>query len=120
MSTAGGTVSGTQASQAVAGTVTSAQTASTDHRRERSRRTRRATSRPTVSPTPAAARCPTGSAVSTAEEQMVPLAAFSHYGPGNTPLAVNHQGTFVATTISFNLGAERFAQSGHRGDRATP
>jgi multidrug efflux pump len=33
----------------------------------------------------------------------VPLAAFSHYGPGNTPLAVNHQGTFVATTISFNL-----------------
>ena len=34
---------------------------------------------------------------------MVPLAAFSHYAPGNTPLAVNHQGTFVATTISFNL-----------------
>ena len=23
-----------------------------------------------------------------------------HYGPGNTPLAVNHQGPFVATTIS--------------------
>jgi multidrug efflux pump len=34
---------------------------------------------------------------------MVPLAVFSKYGPGNTPLAVNHQGTFVATTISFNL-----------------
>jgi multidrug efflux pump len=33
----------------------------------------------------------------------VPLAVFSHYGPGNTPLAVNHQGTFVATTLSFNL-----------------
>jgi multidrug efflux pump len=34
---------------------------------------------------------------------MVPLAAFTRYGPGNTPLAVNHQGPFVATTISFNL-----------------
>jgi multidrug efflux pump len=34
---------------------------------------------------------------------MVPLAAVSHFGPGNTPLAVNHQGTFVASTISFNL-----------------
>jgi multidrug efflux pump len=33
----------------------------------------------------------------------VPLATFAHYQPGNTPLAVNHQGTFVATTISFNL-----------------
>jgi multidrug efflux pump len=45
----------------------------------------------------------TGAAVSTAVEHMVPLAAFSRYAPGNTPLAVNHQGTFVATTISFNL-----------------
>ena len=34
---------------------------------------------------------------------MVPLAAVSSFGPGNTPLAVNHQGTFVASTISFNL-----------------
>ena len=45
----------------------------------------------------------TGAAVSTSAETMVPLAAFSHYGPGSTPLAVNHQGQFVATTISFNL-----------------
>jgi multidrug efflux pump len=34
---------------------------------------------------------------------MVPLAAFAQYGPGNTPLAINHQGPFVATTFSFNL-----------------
>jgi multidrug efflux pump len=34
---------------------------------------------------------------------MVPLAAFTSFGPGNTPLAVNHQGPFVAATISFNL-----------------
>ncbi len=44
-----------------------------------------------------------GAAVSTSEETMVPLAAFTHYGPGHTPLAVNHQGLFVASTISFNL-----------------
>jgi multidrug efflux pump len=45
----------------------------------------------------------TGAADSTTAEQMVPLAVISRYQPGNTPLAVNHQGTFVATTISFNL-----------------
>jgi multidrug efflux pump len=33
----------------------------------------------------------------------VPLSAFSSYGYTNTPLAVNHQGQFVASTISFNL-----------------
>ena len=44
-----------------------------------------------------------GAAVSTSRETMVPLAAFSKYAPGNTPLAVNHQGLFVASTISFNL-----------------
>src|SRR5260221_1329623 len=45
----------------------------------------------------------TGAAVSTHAETMVPLAAFSHYEPGNAPLAVNHQSLFVASTISFNL-----------------
>ncbi len=45
----------------------------------------------------------TGSAVSTQAETMVPLAAFSSYGPGLTPLTINHQGPFVATTFSFNL-----------------
>jgi multidrug efflux pump len=34
---------------------------------------------------------------------MIPLATFASYQPGSTPLAVNHQGNFVATTISFNL-----------------
>jgi multidrug efflux pump len=34
---------------------------------------------------------------------MVPLSAIAHFSTGNTPLAVNHQGQFVATTISFNL-----------------
>jgi multidrug efflux pump len=34
---------------------------------------------------------------------MIPLAAVSHYNAGNAPLSVNHQGLFVAATISFNL-----------------
>jgi multidrug efflux pump len=33
----------------------------------------------------------------------VPLSAFTHYGPANTSLAVNHQGQWPAVTISFNL-----------------
>jgi multidrug efflux pump len=45
----------------------------------------------------------TGAAVSSSAETMVPLAAFASYGPGKTPLAVSHQGLFVASTVSFNL-----------------
>ena len=33
----------------------------------------------------------------------VPLAAVAHYEYTNTPLSVNHQGQFAASTISFNL-----------------
>ena len=39
----------------------------------------------------------------TAGGQRVPLAALAHYELGNTPLTVNHQGLFAASTISFNL-----------------
>jgi multidrug efflux pump len=34
---------------------------------------------------------------------MVPLSAFTHFGPSNTALAVNHQGQFPSVTLSFNL-----------------
>jgi multidrug efflux pump len=34
---------------------------------------------------------------------MVPLSAIASYGPGFTPLAVNHQDAFVATTFSFDV-----------------
>jgi multidrug efflux pump len=102
VSTAGGTVSGTQSTNAVAGTVTSAQNAAnntaaalaTDTALNQATNSLANTGHSSVS---------TGSADSTAAEQMVPLAVFSRYAPGNTPLAVNHQGTFVATTISFNV-----------------
>ncbi|HME36485.1 MAG TPA: multidrug efflux RND transporter permease subunit [Candidatus Sulfotelmatobacter sp.] len=33
----------------------------------------------------------------------VPLAAFTHYEPSNTPLSVSHQGQVPSVTISFNL-----------------
>ncbi len=33
----------------------------------------------------------------------IPLSAIAHWELGNTPLAVNHQGQFAATTMSFNL-----------------
>jgi len=35
--------------------------------------------------------------------KMVPLSAFSHFGPSNTSLAVSHQGQWPSVTISFNL-----------------
>ncbi len=45
----------------------------------------------------------TGASLSTAAETMIPLSAFANYGPGTTPMQVQHQENFVATTISFNL-----------------
>jgi multidrug efflux pump len=33
----------------------------------------------------------------------VPLATFTHFGPSNTPLAVNHQSQYPSVTLSFNL-----------------
>jgi multidrug efflux pump len=45
----------------------------------------------------------TGASIATSVETTVPLAAFTSYGPKTTPLAINHQGPFVATTFSFNL-----------------
>jgi len=41
--------------------------------------------------------------VISASGQRVPLSALAHYELGNTPLTVNHQGLFAASTISFNL-----------------
>jgi multidrug efflux pump len=48
-----------------------------------------------------------GAAVATSAETMVPLSAVARFGPANTPLAVNHQSQYVATTISFNLPANK-------------
>jgi multidrug efflux pump len=47
----------------------------------------------------------TGASLSTKVETMVPLSAFASFGPGTTPLSINHQSVFVATTFSFSLPA---------------
>jgi multidrug efflux pump len=102
VSTVGAAASGTSSSNAVVGTVvastnpnsSSLANITTDAARNSASNSLANTGRGSAS---------TGAAVSTAREQMVPLSAFSHFGPGSTPIQVNHQGHFVATTISFNL-----------------
>jgi multidrug efflux pump len=51
-----------------------------------------------TNPTPAGSPLPTGAAGGPA-----PLDSFAHFETGPATLAVNHQGQFPATTISFNL-----------------
>jgi multidrug efflux pump len=45
----------------------------------------------------------TGAAVSTSVDAMVPLPAVTAVSLRKTPIVVNHQGLFVATTLSFNV-----------------
>jgi multidrug efflux pump len=111
VSTAGQVASGTQSSNAVSGTVTSASNASTksgsvvsnpsstsnDSARNQATNAIAASGRSSAS---------SGAAVTTQVESMIPLAAFSHYEFDHAPLSVNHQGLFVASTISFNLAPE--------------
>jgi multidrug efflux pump len=100
VSTSGGSVGGSQATNAVAGTVvatgTSAAANSANAQAARNLATNSigATGKGVAS---------TGSAVSTSQETMIPLSAVAHFTQGATPLAVNHQGLLVANTISFNL-----------------
>jgi multidrug efflux pump len=100
VSTSGGSASGSQSSNAVAGTVTSSgNTPTAASLAEDS--TRNAANN--AIGTSGKGGTSSGAAVSTAEETMVPLSAMAGWAPGTTPLAVNHQGPFVATTLSFNL-----------------
>ena len=100
VSTSGGSVGGSQATNAVAGTVvssansTAASSANAQAARNLATNSIGATGKGIAS---------TGSAVSTKQETMIPLSAVAHFTQGATPLAVNHQGLLVATTISFNL-----------------
>jgi multidrug efflux pump len=111
ISTSAGTVSGTQTTNAVAGTSgtsatqsagagtskstsSTASTVASDTARNQSTNSLTSVGKSSAS---------TGSAVSTSTETMVPLSAVAHRQPGTTPLGINHQGHFVATTLSFNL-----------------
>jgi multidrug efflux pump len=102
VSTSGGNASGTETSNAVVGTVAaSTKTATTTAAMIASSSARNASTNALANVGKGSAS--SGAAVSTSKETMIPLASFTSYGPGNTALAVNHQQSFVASTISFNL-----------------
>jgi len=101
VSTSGGGVTGTQSTNAVAGTVvighgaaSASASVAADAARNAALNSIGATGKGAAS---------SGQAVSTSREQMVPLSTFAHYETSTTPLTVNHQGLAVAATISFNL-----------------
>ena len=114
VSTSGGAVTGTQATQAVAGTT---QLAASRTAGGGATGAGGAGSASSAAVAEDAARnfaanflanrgadnTSTGSAVSVAPETLVPFAAFSHFLTGTTPVSVNHTGTSVSTSIAFNL-----------------
>src|SRR5271165_1854736 len=107
VSTGGGPVSGTQATQPLDDTVftkapaqhSGSKTATTtpiagDRARNQANNAIANSGRRSTS---------TGAAVSTSPETMVPLSVVAHFGAGNAPLSISHRNLSVAATISFNL-----------------
>ncbi|HEY2146129.1 MAG TPA: efflux RND transporter permease subunit [Steroidobacteraceae bacterium] len=101
VSTAGGAPSGTQLTQAVAGTTVlkgttaaSSTSVAEDVARNLAANALANSGRGNTS---------TGSAVSLTQETMVPYSAFSHFVTGTTQISVNHTGTSVSTSIAYNL-----------------
>jgi multidrug efflux pump len=102
VSTAGGAPTGTQLTQAVAGTTlvngatiaSSSTSVAQDTARNLAANSLANAGRGNTS---------TGSAVSVAKETMVPFSAFAHFNTGTTPISVNHTGTSVSTSIAYNL-----------------
>jgi multidrug efflux pump len=105
VSTSGGAISGTAATGAVAGTTTLTTTSAETPADSAAAVASDAVRNQQLNALTNSARggASTGASVSTSVSTMVPLAAFSSFGPGTTPLSINHQGPFVATTFSFNL-----------------
>lgn len=101
VSTSGGNASGTETTNAVVGTVAASNTTGASATAIASSSARNAATNALANTGKGSAS--SAPAVSTSKETMIPLAAFASYATGNTPLAVNHQEQFVATTISFNL-----------------
>jgi multidrug efflux pump len=103
ISTSGGSVGGSQATNAVAGTVVATgPSASANPPNSANLQAARNLATNSIGATGKGVAS-TGSAVSTRQETMIPLSAVAHFTQGATPLAVNHQGLLVANTISFNL-----------------
>ena len=101
VSTAGGAVGGTQATNAVAGTVVGDQSTSSAAAAANAQAARNQATNAIGATGKGAAS--TGAAVSTSAGDDGAAVGRRQIRPGATPLAVNHQGLFVANTISFNL-----------------
>ena len=100
VSTSGGPASGTQTTNAVAGTVvSSAQKTSIGSVAANAVRNLATNSIGATGKVGSS----TGTAVSTIPETMIPLSSVARYAEGETPLVVNHQDLLVASTVSFNL-----------------
>jgi multidrug efflux pump len=102
VSTAGGAVSGTQATQAVAGTTSLAGATNTASATAVAQDTARNLAANSLA-NAGRGNTSTGSAVSVAAETVVPFAAFSHFIIGTAPVTVNHTGTSVSAAIAYNI-----------------
>ncbi len=101
LSTSGGQISGTQATQAVAGTTsfkgkssTAASVVAQDAARNLAANSLANAGRGNTS---------TGAAISVTAEHVVPFSAFSHFSTSTTPTTVNHTGTSISQSFSYNL-----------------
>jgi multidrug efflux pump len=100
LSTSGGQISGTQATQAVAGTTsfkgqsTAAASVAEDAARNLASNSLANAGRGNTS---------TGAAISVSAEHVVPFSAFSHFTTATTPTTVNHTGTSISQSFSYNL-----------------
>jgi multidrug efflux pump len=101
VSTAGGAASGTQLTQAVAGTTVIQKSSAVSQTAVAEDVARNLASNSLANA--GRGNTSTGSAVSVAQETVVPFSAFSHFVTGTTPVSVNHTGTSVSTSIAYNL-----------------
>jgi multidrug efflux pump len=101
VSTSGGAASGTQLTQAVAGTTVLKSTTAASQTSVAEDVARNLASNSLANS--GRGNTSTGSAVSVARETVVPFSAFSHFTTGTTPVSVNHTGTSVSTSIAYNL-----------------
>ncbi len=108
VSTTGGAISGAQATGAIVATTPLA--------RGRRRPDRAAVRNQRTNAIAVSGRgsASTGAAVSTTAETMIPLSQLTKYEFGTTPLAVNHQGLFVASIDLLQPGARQDAQRRRR------
>ncbi len=107
VSTAGGSPSGTAASNAPAGTVAGSTSAIVAAASANGRNNSQRNAAQNAIAASGSSSASAGAAVSTGAETMVPLSAVARFSQGKTALSVNHQSQFVAATLSFNLAPGR-------------